>query len=301
MRNLVSVVVPAYNAARFILTTLRAVQCQTHSKFEVIVIDDGSTDDTARLVQAFCDTDPRFNIIMRENGGVSAARNFGAALSSGQIIAFLDADDIWYPEFLAKTVDFMETRADVSVCFAGVRIVDEMGHPTGAFASRKVLKPTITDFLAGNPTTTCSNLMVRRRAFVESGGFREGLNHAEDQLWLIELQLKGKIIEGIDSILLDYRTNQAGLSADTKAMAAGWDAMAKLASKMNPTKVLPHLPAARAANRLYLAHRAIRTRKGLKVAFSHGLEAAASHWPTIFHECMRILRKRKYKVSTGRT
>jgi glycosyltransferase involved in cell wall biosynthesis len=301
MKSSVSVIIPAFNAARYILTTLCAVQCQTHSKFEVIVIDDGSTDDTARIVQAFCDTDQRFTIFTRENGGVSAARNLGAALCSGQIVAFLDADDVWYPAFLARTLDFLESRADVSVCFAGVRIVDQMGTPTGAFSSRKVLKPTITELLAGNPTTTCSNLVVRRSAFVESGGFREGLNHAEDQLWLIEMQLKGKKIEGIDSILLDYRTNEAGLSADTKAMAAGWESMAKLASKLDPIKVLPNLPAARAANRLYLAQRAIRTHKGLKVAVSHGLEATASHWPTIFRECMRILRKRKLKINTGRT
>jgi glycosyltransferase involved in cell wall biosynthesis len=301
MTSSVSVIIPAFNAADFILATLRAVQCQTHTNFEVIVIDDGSSDNTAKIVQAFCDTDQRFSIIKRENGGVSAARNLGAALGSCQFTAFLDADDIWYPEFLAKSVDFMASRPDVSVCFAGVRIVDQNGIPTGAFSSRKVLKPTIADLLAGNPTTTCSNLVVRRKAFDESGGFREGLNHAEDQLWLIEMHLRGKVIEGIDSILLDYRTNHAGLSADTKAMAAGWNAMAKFASELNPPMVMPYLPAARAANRLYLAQRAIRTRKSLRLVCAHGLEATLSHWPTILRECMRILRNKKFKINSRRT
>jgi glycosyltransferase involved in cell wall biosynthesis len=299
MKHPVSVVIPAYNAANYILATLRAVQCQTYSNFEVIIIDDGSTDTTAKVVQAFCDIDLRFSLIKRENSGVSASRNFGAALSGCPIIAFLDADDIWYSEFLSTTVGFMEARTDVAVCFAGVRIVDQVGAPTGAFASRRQLKPTITDFLAGNPTTTCSNLVVRRQAFVESGGFRKGLNHAEDQLWLIEMQLAGKIIEGIDKVLLDYRTNQAGLSADTKAMASGWDSMARYAAQLNPASVLPHLAAARAANRLYLAQRAVRTRKGLKLAFAHGLQAMVSHWPTVFRECLRILRH-KFKTTIGR-
>ncbi len=300
MRNSVSVVIPAYNAANYILATLRAVQCQTFSNFEVIVIDDGSTDRTANIVQSFCDIDLRFRLIGRENGGVSAARNFGAALGSCPIIAFMDSDDVWYPEFLASAVDFLNARSEVSVCFAGVRIVDQAGKPTGAFASCRVLKPTITDFLAGNPTTTCSNLVVRRNAFIESGGFRKGLNHAEDQLWLIEMQLNGKVIAGIDKILLDYRTNQAGLSADTKAMAAGWESMAHFASELNPASVLPHLPAARAANRLYLAQRAVRTRKDFKIALAHGFAATMSHWPTVFWECLRLLRKKSNTI-IGRT
>lgn len=291
MSPAVSVVIPLHNAERYISATLQCLQHQTMPDFEAIIIDDGSSDGSAGIVEAVAASDCRFRLVRQENAGVSATRNRGAALASCDILAFLDADDLWHPDFLQHMLAFMAARPETPVAFAGVRFVNAQAAPTGAFARSYARTLTAKDFLAGNPTTTCSNLIVRRAAFLASGGFKLGLNHAEDQLWLLEMHLNGHDIAGMSEVLVDYRTNDAGLSADTRAMAKGWDELARHALLLAPHAVRCALPSAKAINRLYLAQRALRTRRDMKTAFHHGLEALCSHMPTVAMEISRSAAK----------
>src|SRR5277367_606695 len=91
----VSVIIPVWNGATVLLETLRSLQVQTYANFEAIIVDDGSTDDTAAIAQKFCETDPRFSLIRQANGGVSAARNTAIERAQGEWLAFLDGDDVW--------------------------------------------------------------------------------------------------------------------------------------------------------------------------------------------------------------
>src|SRR5919106_5413407 len=95
--NLVSVIMPAYNAEKYIAGSIRSVIVQTYSDWELIVVDDGSTDSTATVVQEFVARDPRIKYIFQENGRLGKARNTGIRNSSGPLIAFLDSDDLWVP------------------------------------------------------------------------------------------------------------------------------------------------------------------------------------------------------------
>lgn len=104
-----SVVIPLYNKRRFIEQTLRSVREQTVQDFEVIVVDDGSTDDGALLAQQYAGHWPHFRCIHQTNAGVSAARNTGIALAVGQWVAFLDADDYWHPEYLQTLCRLIQT------------------------------------------------------------------------------------------------------------------------------------------------------------------------------------------------
>jgi glycosyltransferase involved in cell wall biosynthesis len=287
----VSVIIPLFNADRFIAATLQSLQRQTMPDFEAIIVDDGSSDGSVRHVEAVASIDHRFQLVRQANAGVSITRNRGVELAKSDIIAFLDADDLWHPDFLRHMLAFMAARPDTAVGFAGVRFVDAQAAPTGAFSRHHRRALSVKDFLAGNPTTTCSNLVVRSAAFQASGGFRSGLNHAEDQLWLLEMHLKGFIIEGTPDVLVDYRTNNAGLSSDTRAMAKGWDELARHALNISPHSVRRALPSARAANQLYLAQRALRTRRDIRTAFHHGLKALQSHTPTVAAEVARIASK----------
>ena len=102
---LVSVIVPAYNAGPFLAATLESVLDQTHRAFEVLVVDDGSTDETATIAAAYAVRDSRIRPLTQANAGVAAARNRGIAEARGEFIAPIDADDIWFPEFLEQVLE----------------------------------------------------------------------------------------------------------------------------------------------------------------------------------------------------
>src|SRR5689334_21674594 len=114
---LVSVVIPAYNAGSTIKATIISVLNQTLSDIEVLVIDDGSTDNTADIVAAFSDTDKRISIIRSVNQGVARARNLGIEKSRGQYIAFVDADDIWHQTKLEKQCAFLQQFPTLGIVY----------------------------------------------------------------------------------------------------------------------------------------------------------------------------------------
>ena len=126
--GLVSVVVPAFNAADTIDETLTSVRAQTYRALEVIVIDDGSNDDTAARARRFADFDARFRVVTQANGGVAAARNHGVALARGEFIAPVDADDLWAPTKIEKQVAALQRGgADFGLCYTWSARIDQTG------------------------------------------------------------------------------------------------------------------------------------------------------------------------------
>ena len=125
-RPLVSVIIPAYNAERFIETTLNSVFTQTYENLQVIVVNDASTDATASILSEI--VDPRLEIVnVPVNGHASAARNLALTRAKGEYIAFLDSDDIWYPSKIEKQIAFLEAEPEYGVCFTWSKIIDENG------------------------------------------------------------------------------------------------------------------------------------------------------------------------------
>ena len=115
-RGLVSVITPCYNGGRFIRETIESVLAQTYSRWEMLIIDDGSTDRSAEIIRSFAAADERIRYYYQENAGSAAARTNGIRRARGQYIALLDADDIWRPAFLEKQIAFM--RAKQALCVA---------------------------------------------------------------------------------------------------------------------------------------------------------------------------------------
>ena len=111
-KALVSVIIPAFNAAANIRQTLNSVLAQTYQEIEVIVVDDGSSDATSAIVEEFVARDPRFQLVRQSNAGVGAARNTAIRKARGKYIAPLDADDFWFPEKLEKQVACIEQCGD---------------------------------------------------------------------------------------------------------------------------------------------------------------------------------------------
>jgi len=131
---LVSVIVPCYNAAPFVAETILSVVAQTYQHWEIILIDDGSKDNTIDVIQPFLE-DTRIKLHIQENQGVSATRNRGISLAQGDFIAFLDSDDVWKPEMLHRLLEIFQKYPDVGVCGSLAIFIDADGHPIGKQAS----------------------------------------------------------------------------------------------------------------------------------------------------------------------
>jgi len=197
----VSVITPAYDAARFLETAMRSVAEQSYSDWEMIVVDDGSHDETAMIVERWARLDPRFRLIrMSRNGGPAAARNAALVQARGRYIAFLDSDDVWRPQKLETQMRFMkETGAAFS--FSDYSIMDEEGRLVG----RSVQVPERIDYqgLLRNTIIGCLTVVLDR---AQSGPLSMPLlrQHEDLCLWYILLK-RGIIARGIPQDLAVYR------------------------------------------------------------------------------------------------
>ena len=134
--KLVSIIMPAYNAEKYIADSIRSVLAQTYSNWELIVVDDGSTDRTANIVREFAGHDSRVRYIFQENGRLGKARNTGIANAAGSLIAFLDSDDLWIPRKLQMQLQAMsENSADVVFSNAYVFTDDNPDNETETLQS----------------------------------------------------------------------------------------------------------------------------------------------------------------------
>lgn len=176
-----SVVIPAYNNAPLLGHAVQSVREQGHSDLEIIVIDDGSTDNTVEVLEQLQGSDLRS--VRQANAGPAAARNLGIAEASGEWIAFLDADDHWLPGKLSAQFDALRKypEAEFSYTDALMRFPD--GHETTSKA-RNSSTDLFSDLVWGNQLAT-GTMLVRRRCFEEVGLFNVGLRTAEDwDMWL---------------------------------------------------------------------------------------------------------------------
>ncbi len=177
--SLVSVVIPCYNDARFLPRALESVFAQTHRETEILLVNDGSTDDTPRIAAAWGD---RIRYFRRENRGAGAARNFGISEARGEFIAFLDADDIWYPPKLELQLALFARRPELGVVYTDCHSIDETGAVTGFYLKRRISRRQdpveqlfIRDYMP-NSTIVC-----RRSCFDEIGLIDTSIRLGEDE------------------------------------------------------------------------------------------------------------------------
>jgi glycosyltransferase involved in cell wall biosynthesis len=205
----VSVIIPAYNAAEFLAETLDSALLQTHSDFEVLVIDDGSTDDTSAIAASY---GPPVRLIRTANQGAALARNTGIDAASAEFAAFLDADDLWEPDKLARQLDRIDER-----CRFVYTDTISFGHEelTGIRMSSGGLLPSgdvVAKLIEGNFIATSSVLLdleIARRA----GGFDPKFRIAQDWiLWLRAARLTR--VAAIQDPLVHYRMHPGSLGSD---------------------------------------------------------------------------------------
>lgn len=267
-RPVFSIIVPVYNAAKTIAATVHSVLAQSFTDFELILIDDGSRDQSLSIMTNLAAQDDRIKSVSWPNKGVSATRNFGVELSRGELVAFLDADDLWHADKLARHYQLHAQDNDVGASYARIAFIEpDSIDSTSARTYSSIIGRTLTvsDLLGENPVCTMSNLVVRRAHFETVGAFRESMSFAEDQEWLVRAVSAGCDITGIDEILVGYRLSQDGLSVDLDSMYAGWLTLAH--EYESPEK----LASAEALYCRYLARRALRSGAPAKRAVDYAM------------------------------
>ncbi len=176
---LFTVVMPCFRAGRTIRAAVASVLAQTCGDFELAIVDDGSPDDSAMLAIDQAMGDPRVRIARQSNAGPAAARNRGMAMGRGRLIAFLDSDDVWAPDCLARHRDRFEALPNLGVSFARVRFFDAAMAVPGRLSAH-VSRLTLDRALGENPLCTTSNLVARRAVFDAVGALDVAMTHAED-------------------------------------------------------------------------------------------------------------------------
>jgi glycosyltransferase involved in cell wall biosynthesis len=206
----VSVLMPVYNGARFLPATLASMQAQTFADFELIAIDDGSTDASSHILQELAGRDSRFRIVRQDNQGIVASLNRALGLARAPLVARMDADDLSRPDRLARQVAFLAQHPDVAVVSGAMDVVDE----NGVYLRTDVF-PTLPDEIArelDHRSCVCHPAVMARTSVMRAvGGYRKLLQYAEDyDLWLRILEVAR--IANLPDVLLSYRLHATTIS-----------------------------------------------------------------------------------------
>ena len=276
--GLISVVIPCYNAAQTLTQTVQSVCQQTYTNWELIIVNDGSTDNSGQVADYLANTTNVF-VIHTANQGVSCARNTGAQHAHGEYLAFLDADDIWYPEKLQKQFDYFVTHPELGVCFSKVQFTSPTGDALNQYSSAPTDPLNAFALLVENPLCTSSNIMCRKQAFLDTGHFEPGMNYAEDQEWLLRMVLKTNWqIVGLPIVLMDYRTQVGSLSSSLEKMEQGWQLLVQKVTDYAPEFIQQHYTQAQAIYLRYLARRALRQGEPAATGLTYMKRALCADW-----------------------
>jgi glycosyltransferase involved in cell wall biosynthesis len=222
--ELISVIVPAYNAEDFIDQTLSSALAQTYRNLEIIVIDDGSSDRTAELVKARADQDFRIRLIRQKNSGVAAARNLGIREARGKFIAPLDADDLWHPEKLQRQFEAMRAGGQsVGLVYTWCSSVDANGRIINRAASDVIVMDFAYEtLLYFNFIISASVPLIRKDCLLEVGGYDQNLR-AQDAEGCEDLKLYLAIAEkwkisAVPAFLVGYRMTANSMTSNVRRM-----------------------------------------------------------------------------------
>ena len=216
---IISVVIPAYNQATYLSHAIRSVLGQSFSDFELVVINDGSTDHTQEVLRSF--VDPRLKAVWQENGGSIAARNTGLRLTTAPYVSFLDADDLFLPNSLASLYTYLEDHPEVGIVAGGTQYIDL----NGKVLNERISKPSnlqLRGILLENPITT-GGVLIRRKWIDRVGGFdpNRQFNECEDwDLWLRLAKAECQI-EWLEKLVVAYRIHPGQLTQNPQQMRKG--------------------------------------------------------------------------------
>ncbi|MDJ0842745.1 glycosyltransferase family 2 protein [Crocosphaera sp.] len=231
----VSIVIPAYNAMKYLPETLDNLLQQTYKDFEVIIVNDGSTDNIKDWLTTI--SDDRVRLISQENKGLAGARNTGIEKAKGDYIAFLDADDLWEPTKIEKQVKVLDNNPGVGLVYTGVAIIDSNGIPTGRIFQEEVEGYIWKELTQKNFVGCGSVAVVKKECFEKVGNFDKNLgSFVEDwDMWLrIAVVYPFKVIK---EPLVYYRQHPNSASKKWDAMEKSFEIVIEKAFKTAPKEL----------------------------------------------------------------
>lgn len=210
MEEKVSIIVPVYNAEKYIRETVDCVKAQTYKNWELVLVEDGSTDESLRILETLERQDGRIRVIRQENGGAAKARNHGLSKATGRFVAYLDADDLWSPDKLEKQLAFM-TKKEAAFSFTGYEFADEKGKGTGkivhvpeALCYKQALK---------NTTIFTSTVIFDTKKLAKEKLFMPMIKSEDTALWFKILR-EGVTAYGLNENMVRYRRPAKSLSSN---------------------------------------------------------------------------------------
>lgn len=259
---LVSIVIPAYNAAQFIGYTLNSAIQQTYKNIEVIVVDDGSKDNTADIVRSFARSDSRITLISQLNSGVSAARNQGIKKSKGEFFALIDADDIYYPQAIEKlTNTILQADDTVGLVYTWSIYIDEKGNVVGG-CNRSQLEGDVSKILLEtNIVGNASATLIRKLCIDKAGYFdREILPGCADWDFFLKIAEYYQF-KVVPEFLIGYRKLSTSMSSDFTKMEKAYQQIVDNAYQRNPNISAKSLSISKSWYFLYLSVQSRLSRK----------------------------------------
>ena len=224
-----SVVIPVYNGSQFIGSSIESVLDQRFKDFELIVIDDGSTDKSVDVIMKYAERDKRIKVLTQLNFGECVARNRAAQAASGEFLAGLDADDVCAPTRFINQIQFLDAHPDVGVVGGAARIINELGETIGR-KNLPVSRWLLDSILRNWSPFVHSAVTVRRSTFDLLGGYRECFKHAGDyDLWLRAREISA--LSNLPDIVVSLRRHRHQMSYEGAKAQAFYTMIAKTSAE----------------------------------------------------------------------
>jgi glycosyltransferase involved in cell wall biosynthesis len=243
----VSVVMPAYNARRYVVEAIDSVLVQTLADFEFLIVDDGSTDETSEILKAYAARDRRVRVITQSNSGVGAALNRGIEQARARYIARMDSDDVCLPQRFARQVQYLDTTPECVLVGSRVLIIDQDGLPLFEMESVQTTHERIDELLMqARWSVVHPSIMMRADVVRKLGGYNNALVPVEDHDLFLRLAEVGRLAN-LAEVLLRYRkhaTNSVKVLADRRVnalrrvMDAAWERRG-ITDRSNYPAILP--------------------------------------------------------------
>ncbi len=239
--SLVSIIIPAYNAEKYVKAAIDSVLHQTYPNIEVVVVDDGSTDSTKAIIEELACGDNRVRVFSQKNVGQSAARNAGIGQARGEYVAFLDADDLFLPEKIERQVRYLEAHPDCGISYCKIYHFFDENPPELYYFP--VLHPSgniFADLLRGNFINPLT-VVVRRSVLDEFGAFENTFRRVDEQYLWLKLSYRGVRFAYLDEPLGLYRVHANSLSNEAAYFVETETQFLKLISIMRDWMTNPEI------------------------------------------------------------